>query len=100
MLNFQDYLLLPEGWLKLAKFLPITLKTSEMPYFLGKSELFYLVCLVSVCAYGVNSQEIVKKLLFLNERWKRVLILVVSFYLFLLCMYHIDSQSEFIYFQF
>ena len=100
MLNFQDYLLLPEGWLKLAKFLPITLKTSEMPYFFGKSELFYLACLMVVSAYGLNSQEIVVKLLFLNERWKKLTVFIFIFYLFMLCLYNADGQSEFIYFQF
>ena len=100
LIDFQNYLVLPEGWKGISLNLPFPLPTREMQYFLGKTEILTLFMLGILCFHGPNSQEITSRILLLQKKAHLFIIFVIVIVLFITCLYKIDNASNFIYFQF
>lgn len=100
MFNLPAYLILPHEWNNVSVIFPFSIPSIEMPYFYGKSEIFYLSGLFIVSMYGMTSQSFIERLCALKaQRYVFPVFLIVTS-LFVTNLYNIDSQSEFIYFQF
>jgi alginate O-acetyltransferase complex protein AlgI len=100
MMDFKNYLVLPDGWGWLNTKFSLAVPIQEMPYFFGKNEILFLTLLGVACFYFPSSQKIVSQSLLLKKNWQLFLLFSFMMILFIKSLYNIDRVSEFIYFQF